>query len=459
MKEKQVLLKDGCIITGFENDYIMNIINTTHDFYEKKALERFSKYLDQKGVIYDIGANIGNHTVYFSKYLCPKKIYAFEPVHECFDLLSKNIKQNNIPNVEIHNVAVGNMNSTTSMEIDTTNIGSSKISIKNLEDNIQVITLDSLNINPPDFIKIDVEGYEQFVLSGAKKILTEHSPIIWVEIFRNNFLNVDNLLTEFGYCCLEKYEHNYIYKKPNNENEKDLFIQNLKKYTFEYYDTILEEARAKYKYISQNEKMLKKTIDNANLKYREMTQSANIIKERLKNTTENLEEKKKEIKEIKNLISFKENEIAEIKKELDRTREKNSKRENEIAEIKKELDNTREKNSKKENEIAETKKELNEARGKYRIVTANERKIKQDLYNNKIKSEEMINKLNEYMLVIEDYYNKFNELNDKRKYLLERTDILNKRNNMINDRYKALRNSKLGKITLKYWALRKKIGI
>ena len=46
------------------------------------------------GIVYDIGANIGNHTLYFSRTLNPKKIYSFEPAKELFETLNFNIKVN-----------------------------------------------------------------------------------------------------------------------------------------------------------------------------------------------------------------------------------------------------------------------------------------------------------------------------------------------------------------------------
>ena len=67
-----------------------------------------------------------------------------------------------------------------------------------------------------DFIKIDVEGFEYFVLKGGQNLLIKHQPIIWIEMFNKNFFKVNELLNSFGYeikDCLGTYNYIYAFKK------------------------------------------------------------------------------------------------------------------------------------------------------------------------------------------------------------------------------------------------------
>lgn len=104
-----LVLKNANVIRVMD-DYIGGIIRSTHDYYEKEVLEYFKEYLPINGVIYDIGANIGNHTLYFSNYLGPKKVYSFEPAKELYDVLAFNVQANNLKNVEVFNYAAGKEN-------------------------------------------------------------------------------------------------------------------------------------------------------------------------------------------------------------------------------------------------------------------------------------------------------------------------------------------------------------
>lgn len=62
-----------------------------------------------------------------------------------------------------------------------------------------------------DFIKIDVEGYEQMVLQGAGETLRRNRPVIMIEIFDENYGRVNDCLCSIGYRCRMKVENDYIY--------------------------------------------------------------------------------------------------------------------------------------------------------------------------------------------------------------------------------------------------------
>lgn len=62
-----------------------------------------------------------------------------------------------------------------------------------------------------DFIKIDVEGYEEMVLQGAADTLRRNHPVLMIEIFDENYSRVNTYLYSIGYRCRIKAENDYIY--------------------------------------------------------------------------------------------------------------------------------------------------------------------------------------------------------------------------------------------------------
>src|SRR3990167_2424357 len=101
-----ITLKDGTIITGFKNDLITNGLRTTKNYYEFEMLE-FIRNNIERGVMVDVGANIGNHTLYLAKY-CANIVLAFEPFPDTHQLLESNILQNKICNVQPINFGLSN---------------------------------------------------------------------------------------------------------------------------------------------------------------------------------------------------------------------------------------------------------------------------------------------------------------------------------------------------------------
>ena len=93
----------------FNQDYVSNDI-LIDGYYELKELKLLSKWLKNKinfGVALDVGAYIGNHSLFFSKYF--RKVISFEPNPVSFELLNLNIKQTK--NIKINNYGLSNKKS------------------------------------------------------------------------------------------------------------------------------------------------------------------------------------------------------------------------------------------------------------------------------------------------------------------------------------------------------------
>lgn len=148
-KKNKVKIKDGAVITGYKGEYIFEIINDTKDYYESIILNEWVKKIGKPEVIFDIGANIGNHTVFFAKHTDALKIYSFEPYKINFERLNDNVKDNGyMGKVELYSTAVGEKKGKLILKnIDERNLGSATFDYSNnSEGDFSVIRLD-------DFVK------------------------------------------------------------------------------------------------------------------------------------------------------------------------------------------------------------------------------------------------------------------------------------------------------------------
>ena len=161
--------------------------------YEKRELETFFSWIKKKkisfkkGFAIDVGSNIGNHTLYFSRFF--KTVFGFEANKDIFQVLNLNARLKR--NVRVYNYAVSDRNKKGFLDVDISNISGSKLSdnIINFKQNTKCKKLDSLFKNKKNIqlIKIDVEGKELQVLLGAKNILLSNRPIILFEHHLQNF--------------------------------------------------------------------------------------------------------------------------------------------------------------------------------------------------------------------------------------------------------------------------------
>lgn len=145
--------------------------------------------IGDKGVIIDIGANVGIFSM-LSRDLYPQAIiYSIEPVVNTFECLKKNLA--NDSNIHIFNIALGNSKGKQRMSFSNQNSEISKIAVNgNVVVNIQ--SLDEFirenNIKQIDLLKIDTEGFEHKVLLGAKNALAI-TRYIFIEITLENNSN------------------------------------------------------------------------------------------------------------------------------------------------------------------------------------------------------------------------------------------------------------------------------
>jgi FkbM family methyltransferase len=159
-----------------QNEDFSNAIRRDRDFYEADILDYLADYHRDQKTILDIGANIGNHSVYFANFLNYTSIMAFEPIKANFELL----KQNMAPygNTSLIQMAVS---ATTHRDFrmfeNHGNMGNGRA---DMDGNIFVnaTSIDRLYLTDVTLMKIDVENHEPAVIEGAADTLYRCHPLI-----------------------------------------------------------------------------------------------------------------------------------------------------------------------------------------------------------------------------------------------------------------------------------------
>ena len=227
---------DEILINGVENDHIFNNIRRKKMFYEHDLLFHLFKNVKMKNsTIIDVGANIGNHAVYFGKYLC-NKVVAFEPSQMHSNLLRENLSTNlSNNNYEIYQIALGNEQGYVDLVFPSEiNLGAAKIdqSNNNSKLNSEKVPIDRLDniINDTNIslIKIDVEGFETDVLKGAKNLIETNLPHIIVEAHDDEHLNaIKKILDKYNYTILGRFcytpTYHFINKSKHSQKRFSLF--------------------------------------------------------------------------------------------------------------------------------------------------------------------------------------------------------------------------------------------
>lgn len=202
-------------LPNFEEDFIQKTMVLTRNFFERAELANLKKNYIRKGAVcLDIGANIGNHSIYYAKICNASRVYAFEPVGSTFDILKKNIALNHADGIiKAFNCGVSDRKKSASIiHFARNNIGATQLA-EDENGTIRLVSLDDMGFQHVDFMKIDIENMEYDLLCGASSFFAENKPIIFIEVQEDgNFEKVDALLKSYGYRLLEKRDaKNYIY--------------------------------------------------------------------------------------------------------------------------------------------------------------------------------------------------------------------------------------------------------
>ena len=166
-----------------------NYLDAMGDNFEPHMVELYRTLIGPDDVVVDIGANIGMTAILFSS--LAHKVIAFEPSPSTYRILSENLSKAKVTNVETINLGLGAKRESLTITFARNNRSGGYVSnkIKPIKDHvteeIQLDTIDRYFADckiKPNFIKIDVEGFEQHVIEGGRKFLDHNRPVVILEM-------------------------------------------------------------------------------------------------------------------------------------------------------------------------------------------------------------------------------------------------------------------------------------
>lgn len=158
-------------------------------FYETPELDQLRALVAPGATYFDVGANTGNHALFFAFELGASRVIPIEPNPLVYRLLISNVVTNGLRDViDLNFLGVGLSATRTggfAMEQRARNIGAARM--LPAAGDIDTHPGDTLLAGtPPDVIKIDVEGMEMDVLGGFEQTIRRHRPLIYIEVDTGN---------------------------------------------------------------------------------------------------------------------------------------------------------------------------------------------------------------------------------------------------------------------------------
>lgn len=217
LRKHQVEMKDALPLAIFNLDAVSGHI-IANGFFDRKALESLVVQLEVEGIcvrkkiFLDIGANIGNHSVFLADYF--DSVVAFEPHPRTFKLLQANAFLKS--NIVCKNMALGSVKTKMHISTNFQNMGRNRVTTTaNLNSfEIDVVRIDDVikefRQSEIGLVKIDVEGFEVEVLRGGEEFFKKFSPPTILEILPDEIFDGTSqgleLLRSFGYNKFSIFE-------------------------------------------------------------------------------------------------------------------------------------------------------------------------------------------------------------------------------------------------------------
>lgn len=200
--------------------YLSRVRNTKFaKQYQKPQRDHSIKFVEKFDTAIDVGACVG----FWSKDLCTifKRTVCFEPYIESSNCLVKNLK--GFDNYELYNVALSNETGKGELLLSKEGVGSNSLNDFALETDkfitVEKKKLDDYNFTNVNYIKIDVQFYELFVLEGAYNTLKINDPLLCIECARRNkeelayVSKINNFLTNLDYKIVGGLGKELFFKK------------------------------------------------------------------------------------------------------------------------------------------------------------------------------------------------------------------------------------------------------
>lgn len=176
-------------------------------FYEWQLLGALAEYIRPSDYVIDVGANIGNHSLYFAA-ACGADVLSFEPLPLAADILQRNVERNFLDDqIEVRRIALAEASTRADLRnLDLTNVGATTFGLSP-DGEFPVSALDIEGIDRTvAVIKVDAEGMDLAVLRGAVGIIARDRPIIVCEAASPTYQKqLEGFAAEISYTFVAQY--------------------------------------------------------------------------------------------------------------------------------------------------------------------------------------------------------------------------------------------------------------
>jgi FkbM family methyltransferase len=198
-----VIENDKTLLRAMKNNGLEQV-----EDYQKEQIDLALTYCKNFRSAIDIGAHYGIMSFHMSQRF--DEVHSFEIQPDVYNCLEQNMKNFRCNNVKLHPFGVGEENKTVHINFNEGSTFQTHIDPNGVGIEVEIKKLDKFKIKDVDFIKIDAEGYEPFILQGGLKTILKNKPVILYEaklypetrygVPRDNFLNI---LSQHGYTVLD----------------------------------------------------------------------------------------------------------------------------------------------------------------------------------------------------------------------------------------------------------------
>ena len=209
------------------DDHICRMIRAFGTFYEHELLRYLAGMVGgRNGLVIDVGANIGNHAVFFARFL-GAHVIAIEPNPSMVPILERNLRKNAAGGGwEIVEAAAGSSPDRGAVMLPEDGANAGMAQVRTAEDGdagpgVDVRTLDGIveehyvrdpAAPPVRLIKIDVEGMEPDVLEGSARTIERFAPDLVIEAMTPaEKERIDAILEPLGYAALSRHGATPVY--------------------------------------------------------------------------------------------------------------------------------------------------------------------------------------------------------------------------------------------------------
>jgi FkbM family methyltransferase len=146
---------------------------------------RFWEFIQPGATVYDLGAHAGFYSLLASVAVGSEgTVVSFEPSPRNLKFLRRHLELNRISNCRVYNAAVSDEDGEVPFELGSSPYLGGISSVAAAGITVRCLRLDTLisarEVPPPAVIKCDIEGAEYRALQGARRLLSEHRPVIFL---------------------------------------------------------------------------------------------------------------------------------------------------------------------------------------------------------------------------------------------------------------------------------------